>query len=83
MVYFGSIRILRCKTFYTVKTLKAMLVKPKRYCKLCKTEITGRRSKIFCDLYCKAEYHNRVNKVNKIATEKIDKILHRNRAILL
>jgi len=54
-----------------------------KQCKLCKKEITGRRSKIFCDQYCKAEYHYRLKKVNNVATEKIDKILHRNRAILL
>jgi len=43
----------------------------------------GRRSKIFCNNNCKAEYHYQLNKVNKIATQKIDSILHRNRAILL
>lgn len=55
----------------------------KKQCKLYKKEISGRRSKIFCDQYCKAEYHYRLKKVNNAATEKIDKILHRNRSILL
>jgi len=57
--------------------------KATRHCKLCKTEIIGRRSKVFCTPLCKAEYHSLLNKVNKKATEKIDIILHRNRAILL
>jgi len=43
----------------------------------------GRRSKIFCSNNCKSEYHYRLNKVNNAATQKIDQILHRNRAILL
>lgn len=55
----------------------------KRLCKLCKSEMQGRRSKIFCCETCKNEYHYKLNKVNKIATDRIDKILHRNRAILL
>lgn len=60
-----------------------MLERFKRHCILCKKEILGRRSKKFCDDNCKAEYHYQLNKVNKAATLKIDKILHRNRAILL
>lgn len=59
------------------------MLRTKKQCKLCKEEFTGRRSKIFCDQYCKAEYHYRLKQVNNAATEKIDKILHRNRAILL
>ena len=52
-------------------------------CKMCKALIKGRRDKIFCSVSCKSDYHNRLNKATIDAAEKIDKILHRNRSILL
>lgn len=50
---------------------------------MCKTEINGRRDKIFCSVRCKSDYHEKLTKVTLTASEKIDKILHRNRSILL
>lgn len=52
-------------------------------CKICKKEIKGRQDKIYCSVSCKNYYHVNLRKVNKRATLEIDKILHRNRAILL
>lgn len=54
-----------------------------RKCKMCPNPITGRRDKVFCSVRCKSDYHEKLTKVTSIATEKIDKILHRNRSILL
>ena len=54
-----------------------------RKCKFCKTPFTGRKDKIFCSANCKAVYHNRLNAATLKATFKTDKILHRNRSILL
>jgi hypothetical protein len=54
-----------------------------RFCKLCKSTIKGRQGKIFCTVKCKSSYHYQLNKVTEVATDKIDKILHRNRSILL
>ena len=54
-----------------------------RKCKLCKKAYTGRSDKIFCTPICKAIYHRKLNYVTQIAAEKTDKILHRNRSILL
>ena len=54
-----------------------------RNCKMCKTEITGRRDKIFCSVRCKSDYHEKLAKVTLSASDRIDKILHRNRSILL
>nr|MBS0038137.1 hypothetical protein [Saprospiraceae bacterium] len=54
-----------------------------RNCKLCKAPYTGRSDKIFCSAQCKADYHNRLNAATLKATFKTDKILHRNRSILL
>ena len=55
----------------------------KRKCKFCKTPYTGRRDKIFCSAICKAIYHRQLREATRIATLLTDKILHRNRSILL
>lgn len=54
-----------------------------RKCKYCKSPYTGRSDKIFCSAKCKAEYHNRLKATTLKATFSTDKILHRNRSILL
>ncbi|MGB4960516.1 MAG: hypothetical protein WBO36_13635 [Saprospiraceae bacterium] len=54
-----------------------------RLCRLCKQPISGRADKIFCSATCKANYHIKLNKVTMHASTRIDKILHRNRSILL
>ncbi|MBL0024306.1 MAG: hypothetical protein IPO98_04485 [Saprospiraceae bacterium] len=53
-----------------------------RQCRLCKQPISGRADKIFCSATCKSQYHIKLNKVTMNASERIDKILHRNRSIL-
>jgi hypothetical protein len=50
---------------------------------MCKSEIIGRRDKIFCNVRCKSDYHEKLTKVTLQASDRIDKILHRNRSILL
>ena len=55
----------------------------KRFCKICKLPIKGRSDKVFCGATCKADYHHKLKKVTLYATADIDKILHRNRSILL
>ena len=52
-------------------------------CKMCKSPIKGRSDKVFCSLNCKNEYHIKLRQVTHKATLAIDKILHRNRSILL
>lgn len=52
-------------------------------CKICNTDIKGRSDKMFCSVRCKNYYHVNLRKVTKIAVHEIDKILHRNRSILL
>lgn len=52
-------------------------------CKICKKEIKGRSDKLFCSSACKSYYHRRLRSVTNKATIQIDKILHRNRSILL
>lgn len=54
-----------------------------RRCKICKKPLKGRSDKIFCSLACKNQYNVKLAQVTRIATNKIDKILHRNRSILL
>ena len=54
-----------------------------RLCRLCKQPVTGRADKIFCSATSKANYHIKLNKVTTEASERIDKILHHNRSILL
>ncbi|HNQ67371.1 MAG TPA: hypothetical protein PKN32_03255 [Bacteroidales bacterium] len=52
-------------------------------CKVCNKEITGRKDKIFCSLRCKNDYHVTLRKVTKDTAYPLDRILHRNRSILL
>jgi len=52
-------------------------------CKICKKKIIGRRDKIFCSVECKNYYHTNLRRVTNISAQHIDKILHRNRSILL
>jgi len=54
-----------------------------RTCKLCKTGLKGRSDKIFCSIKCKSDYAYKLRDVTVLATAAIDKILHRNRSILL
>jgi hypothetical protein len=54
-----------------------------RKCRLCQEPFTGRSDKMFCSLICKNIYHEKLSKVTNAASQKIDKILHRNRSILL
>jgi len=54
-----------------------------RLCKMCQSQISGSRDKIFCSVRCKSDYHEKLNKVTNLASASIDKMLHRNRSILL
>lgn len=55
----------------------------KRLCPICKNQIKGRSDKRFCSRSCKNYYHQKLLAINTKSTRKIDKILHRNRVILL
>ena len=55
----------------------------KRKCKMCQNIIVGRSDKIFCSVHCKSEYHFKLRKVTAIEVREINKILARNRSILL
>lgn len=55
----------------------------KRRCRLCKSPLAGRSDKIFCTIKCKTTYHRKLRASNPPYTNAIDKILHRNRTILL
>lgn len=52
-------------------------------CKICKKTIAGRKDKIFCSVNCKNYYHLNLRRVTLNEVKEIDKILHRNRSILL
>lgn len=52
-------------------------------CPVCKKKIVGRSDKKFCSPTCKSIYHKRLKNATQKATERTDKILHRNRSILL
>lgn len=52
-------------------------------CKICKKELRGRKDKIFCSINCKNFYHSNLRRVTNEAAKELDKILHRNRSILL
>jgi hypothetical protein len=52
-------------------------------CKVCDKEFTGRQDKLFCSIKCKNDYHVTLRAITKQAAYPLDRILHRNRAILL
>jgi hypothetical protein len=54
-------------------------------CKICNKNLEGRADKLFCSLECKNYYHVNLRSLNAQSEEvvKIDRILHRNRTILL
>lgn len=54
-----------------------------KQCKMCKSKIVGRTDKKFCNVKCKNIYHTKLRIANNKEVIQIDKILHRNRAILL
>ena len=52
-------------------------------CKECEEAfIVNRLGQLYCSKSCRNRANNRIVKLSKSATEKIDKILHRNRLIL-
>ena len=52
-------------------------------CIVCKKPITGRIDKKFCSLACKNEYHVQLRRATSKEVAVINKILARNRSILL
>ena len=52
-------------------------------CPICKTIVRGRSDKKFCSIKCKSYYHRRLRQVTSDIAVDIDKIIHRNRSILL
>lgn len=52
-------------------------------CKICKKQIIGRSDKKFCSIKCKNYYHTNLRRVTSLEVIEINKILHRNRSILL
>jgi len=55
----------------------------KRTCKMCHAPIIGRSDKIFCSTDCKNEYHLKLRRATSAVVSEINKILARNRSILL
>ncbi len=54
-----------------------------RNCIICKKLITGRIDKKFCSLTCKNEYHVQLRRATSKEVTEINKILARNRSVLL
>ncbi|WP_107038831.1 hypothetical protein [Brumimicrobium mesophilum] len=54
-----------------------------RICKVCNKRVVGRTDKIFCSIKCKNNYHVQLRSMTAHAALDIDKILHRNRSIIL
>ncbi|MDD3741650.1 MAG: hypothetical protein PHH30_10440 [Bacteroidales bacterium] len=52
-------------------------------CKVCNKEIAGRKDKLFCSIKCKNDYHVTLRLVTKQTAYPLDRILHRNRSIML
>ena len=52
-------------------------------CKICSKLIIGRKDKLFCSIRYKNYYHTNLRRVTLEASQKIDRLLHRNRSILL
>ena len=59
------------------------IISRRRKCPICKSPVIGRSDKRFCSISCKTDYNRRLRAATKTVTVDIDKILHRNRSILL
>ncbi len=55
----------------------------REYCKICNAKLKGRYDKVFCSISCKNSYHVQLRRATSIAVKNTDKILHRNRSVLL
>lgn len=54
-----------------------------RTCPICQAKIVGRTDKKFCSDDCRANYHNRKNRNKNRPIKRIERILKRNRQILI
>lgn len=52
-------------------------------CQYCKEQLEGRSDKKFCSLKCKNSFHAHQRDNQPSSVQKVDQILHRNRAILI
>lgn len=52
-------------------------------CPVCKSPVKGRSDKKYCSTKCRSFYHNGLKNATQSVTERTDKLLHRNRSILL
>lgn len=59
------------------------MLRTSRQCRVCGSQLAGRRDKIFCSTACKNEYHVSLRKATAEAVQHTDKILHRNRSVLV
>lgn len=54
-----------------------------KLCLQCSDPIQGRSDKKFCDSYCRSQYHNERSANESVLLQKIERILRKNRRILL
>ena len=54
----------------------------KRVCQCCKSPITGREDKRFCNDYCRIDYHNQRYKDTHAVVRNVNSQLSKNRKIL-
>ena len=52
-------------------------------CLTCKTKVTGRADKKFCDSECRTAYHNKLNSFQNNFIKNVNNILKKNRRILI
>lgn len=56
--------------------------KEKRYCKECREEILGRRDKVYCSDYCRAQHYNNRNIEISNFMRRVNYTIRKNRSIL-
>jgi predicted nucleic acid-binding Zn ribbon protein len=54
-----------------------------RHCLLCQNVLFGRSDKKFCDDHCRNAFHNEQTRITSVQVRAINKILQRNRRILI
>lgn len=52
-------------------------------CLTCKTKLTGRADKKFCEAECRTAYHNKLNSFQNNFIRNVNNILKKNRRILI
>lgn len=72
-----------CSASLIVLNLVNQTMSEKRFCAECQEALKGRKDQKFCGDYCRNSYNNRLNEDANAKVRRINRILRKNRRIML